>query len=306
MKKTNAPSSLLVHGAMLISTTLVSSSFVVAKAITDDLDPAILIFLRFAIATALFMPYIHRHFSIRLPSSTTLLRYSIISATMVGFLWLMFLALRHTSPLNTSVIFTLVPGISGIYAMILLKEHLGKNRLLSLAFATTGAIWVVFKGNIHLLLDMEFNTGDLIFFAGCLLMGFYNPLIKLFHQKEPVVTMTFWILVTGTCWLLPLSGSQLWDIPWLEIKWSTWAGIVYLAIFTTIITFFISQWATIHLGPTRVMAYSFLYPPIIVIFDFLLGREIPSVQTLPGILLIIPAMIAIQRDSLSCQQVTDT
>ncbi len=127
-------------------------------------------------------------------------------------------------------------------------------------------------------------------------MGLYTPLVKLFHKGEPMAIMTFWILLTGTGWLLLISGYQMLTLDWQAIAGPVWGGIIYLAVFTTIITFFISQWATMHIGPTKVMSYSFLYPPIIVVFEFFLGYGLPPLRTLLGVFVIIASMVIIQRE----------
>ncbi|MCW5210008.1 DMT family transporter, partial [Desulfobulbus sp. US1] len=211
------------------------------------------------------------------------------------FFWLMFLAMRSTTALNTGVIFTLVPSISGLYSAVLLKERLGRYRLIAMIPAILGAIWVLFRGSPAELLAFNLNSGDLIFFGSCLLMAFYTPLVKFFHQEEPMALMTFWILVTGCGWLLLFSGYQLLSVPWGSVSLKIWSGIIYLSIFSTITTFFLSQLCTLSLGPTRVMAYSYLYPPFIVLIEWGFGHPLPSVQVLPGVGLIIAAMFIVQQ-----------
>ena len=105
---------------------------------------------------------------------------------LVAFFWLMFLSLRWTTALNTSVIFTLVPGISGIYSAIILQERLGRYRLLALLFAMAGALWVIFHGDLSKMLSLQLGKGDLIFFYGCLFMAAYTPLVKLLQRSGVV------------------------------------------------------------------------------------------------------------------------
>ena len=261
-----------VHGLMLVAATLVSTSFIVGKAITHALDPAVLTLVRFLLAVLFFAPYVHWKYGLGRPGLRSLGRYAAISASIVGFFWCMFLALRFTSSLNTSALFTLVPGLSGVYGAILLRERLGRARLLAL----------------------DFNRGDLIFLVGCLSMGFYTPLIKLFHRREPMPVMTFWVLVTGCGWLLVLAGPELATTAWGRVEPAIWAGIAYLAVFTTIITFFLTQFSTLYLGPTRVMAYSYFYPALVLGLNWLLGRGLPPLATLPGVLIVLAAMLVLQ------------
>ncbi|WP_456385254.1 DMT family transporter [Desulfolithobacter sp.] len=284
-----------IHLLMILCATLVSTSFTVGDAIANSMDPAVLTLLRFFLAALLFAPWIQIKFGLALPRPADLGRYAIISGALVGFFWLMFQALRSTSALNTSVIFTLVPGISGLYSAVILRERLGRNRLLALALATVGAIWVIFRGDLTLFLSLKMNQGDLLFFIGCLFMALYTPLVKLLHRGESMALMTFWILVTGCGWLLVLGGNRLFQVEWSQINLSVWVGIVYLAVFCTIITFFLSQYAVLFIGPTRVMAYSYLYPPLVIGLEYMSGHPLPSLRTLAGILLIIPAMVVVQR-----------
>jgi len=287
----------LVHAMMLLAAALGSTSFTVGKAIAAGMDPAILTLIRFIVAALLFLPFLCCQYGLKLPAGKTLLRYSIISFTLTGFFWLMFLSLRSTTALNTGVIFTLVPGISSIYSAILLRERLGRYRIMAMVPATIGAIWVLFQGSLERLLAFDLNSGDLIFFCSCLLIAFYTPLVKLLHRGEAMAEMTFWILVTGSGWLLLFSGYRLPAVPWGDINMQVWAGIIYLAVFCTIITFFLSQLSTLYLGPTRVMAYSYLYPPFILVLDWIFGHQLPPLQALPGVALIVAAMFIVQHGS---------
>jgi drug/metabolite transporter (DMT)-like permease len=207
----------------------------------------------------------------------------------------MFKALRYTSALNTSVLYTLVPGLAGIFGALLIHERLGRHRLYALCCGMIGALWVIFRGDIGRLVALDFNRGDIIFLVGCLSMGLYTPLIKMLHRDEPMTLMTFWVLVTGVGWLLLASGFNLFEVPWRQVETYVWAGIIYLAIFTTIITFFLTQFATIRIGPTRVMAYSYFYPLFVLVIDWFTGRGFPPMRILPGILIVLAATFVLQR-----------
>lgn len=126
-------------------------------------------------------------------------------------------------------------------------------------------------------------------------MALYMPLVKLLHRGEPMAVMTLWILITGCGWLLLFAAPKLPTMSWPTVPAMVWGGIGYLAVFTTIVTFFITQWATLHLGPTRVMAYSYLYPPLIVLLEWGLHGKLPALTTMAGVLIILPAMIVVQK-----------
>jgi drug/metabolite transporter (DMT)-like permease len=283
-----------VHLLMLVSAVLVSGSFPVVAAISNDLDPIVLTLIRFSLASVLFAPFIWFRYSLTV-SFAALARYSLISATLVFCFWTMFLALRYTTALNVSTIFTIVPGLAGLYAMVLNRERLGRARLIALFLGIVGALWIIFRGDVALLADFSWNKGDLIFFVGCLVMGLYTPLVRLFHKGESMLQMSFWIMVTGTFWLLLLAGPRLLTVSWPEVSLKVWVGVTYLAVFSTIITFFLTQYALLFLGPTRVAAYSYLYPGIVLVLDLFFAKPWPGIQILPGIVIVLAAMFVVQQ-----------
>ena len=283
-----------VHCLMLLSSVIVSSSFAVGEAITHGLEPSVLLLVRYVVAVLCLAPVLLYNHGLSIPTVKQLGGYSLISASTVGFFWCMFESLRYTNALSTSVIFTLVPGISGIYSAIFLKERLGRGRLWALFFGMVGALWVIFRGDLNRLLGLEVNHGDLLFLAGCFMMAAYTPLVKKLHHHESMMVMTFWVLVTGTGWLLLLSFAGLGAVDWQGVETRVWAGIVYLAVFSTIITFYLTHISTLYLGPTRVMAYSYFYPAFVLIINWGLGKGLPPAIILPGVAVVTLATVVLQ------------
>jgi drug/metabolite transporter (DMT)-like permease len=284
-----------VHAQLIVSRALVAPAFPVGAAITHGLEPAMLILLRFALASLLFAPFVYLRHGLALPRPRALAGYAVISGCLVVFFWCMFTALRTTTALNTGAIVTLVPGIAAIYAAILVRERLGAHRMVALGCGLVGALWVVFRGDFDRFASLTLNGGDLIFFAGCLALGLYGPLVKRFHRQEPAAVMTFWVLVMGTGWLVLINHSAIWRMDWGAIDATVFAGIAYLAVFTTIISFYVAQHATLHIGPTRSSSYSYLTPAMVVAIEFLAGKGLPTLAILPGVVVIFVATFVVQR-----------
>ena len=293
-----------VHLLLFISTTLVSTSFIVAELITDTLDPRVLTFVRFLIAAAILAPVVAVRHGLKI-AAPALFRYGLISGCLVLFFLAMFFSLRFTTSLNISVLFTLVPAISAMYAGFINRERIGVNLLLALAVGLGGAIWVIFRGDLELLMSLAWNRGDLIFFGGCLAMALYTPLLRLLHRGEPMEVMTFWILVTGSLWLLPPSVNILGRIDLGNIPTATWLWIVYLALFSTIVSFYITQYATQIIGPTRTISFSYLYPLLVMLLNFLLGHGWPPLRVLPGVALTVIAMVLLIRPEIGKRKETN-
>ena len=86
------------HGMMVLATLLVATSFPVVASIAGAMESVVLTFLRFALASLLFLPLVAlRHRGYLIPNWRSLARYAALSAPLVGFFFAMFEALRTTT-----------------------------------------------------------------------------------------------------------------------------------------------------------------------------------------------------------------
>ena len=284
-----------VHAGVFVAMFLISFSYPVGEAIANELDTGVLLFLRFALAAAIFAPLVAWRHGIARPGWRTLGGYAAISVSLVTFFWCLFYGLRTTSALNTGAISTLIPGLTALAGAILVGERLGWHRLAALGIGLVGALWVVFRGDWDRFIDLDLNQGDLIVFAGCVAMGFYSPLVKRFHRGEPVMVMTLWVVVINGVLFLLLANSALWTMTWGDVPLFAYGGVASIAIASTVISFFLMQWGAIRLGPTRVQSYSYLLPAFVLAIDWAIGKGLPPLLTIPGIVIVIAASLVIQR-----------
>ena len=71
----------------------------------------------------------------------------------------------------------------------------------------------------------------------------------------------------------------------------TWIAIFYLAIFTTAGTFFLLQFAALRLPASKVLAYNYLTPTLIIMFEGLLGHGWASLSVMAGAVLTILGLV---------------
>ena len=286
------------HALAFLMTVIISTSFPLGEHITHGLDPAVMMCIRFVLASLLMAPIVAWREGLTLPNARSCLRYFALGAPLAFFFWCMFEALRHTSALNTGALFTIVPGLSALFGAVLVGERLGLHRLAALFLGMIGAVWIIFRGDTARLIALEVTIGDGIFLAGCVGFGIYGPLIKRLHRGEPTLVLTFWTLVAATLWLVAASNVKLWRSDWSGVEPVVWGGIVYLAIFSTIVSFFITQYTTLRIGPTRVMAYSYAIPAVVLLLDLALGKPAPPLMTVPGLAIVLAASLVVQRGAI--------
>jgi len=286
------------HALMLVAIVLASTSFPIGAFLADKLDPVILMFLRFILAAFMFLPLMAYKHGVAMPSKKSLIGYSLLGIPLAIFFWAMFEALRYTTQLNTSAIYTAVPAITAVFAFFINSEVTERKRALALSICTVGALWIVFRGEWNLFVGAELNYGDLIFLFGCVVLGLYNPMVKRFHSGEPTIVMTFWVLLSGSLWLLIASVGEMSKVNWSGVGVDVYISVLYLSFFTTLVTFFLINYCTMKIGATKVASYGFLTPFFVIIFSVSLGMESFEPQVVPGLVLVLVGMVVIQVGEL--------
>jgi len=282
------------HFVLLLNVALVSTSFPVGAAITHALDPAALNCVRFALATAVFAVLVTLRGEWRRPAPKDLLRYLLLAASLVGFFVAMFEALRLTSAINTSALFTLVPLFSAAIALALAGQRTPLRQLAFMVLAAFGALWVVFKGSLANALALSLGQGDLIFLAGALSFAFFSPLTRRLDVGENLLSQTFWTLLVGTAMLALIGSASLMKMEWQAVPAVAWSGIVYLAIFTTAVTFYLVKFASLRLPSAKVMSYNYLTPSFVVLMEAIRTGGMPEPMILVGAAITALAMLFLQ------------
>lgn len=282
------------HGAMLLYAFLISTSFPVGEAITNQIEPVVVTFLRFVLAAAVFFVLLVVNEKIVIPKPKDFLRYGLISLSMLVFFIFMFEALKLTTPVKTGAIFTLLPLTSGLIGVLVLRIPMTATQIAALSIGSLGATWVLFDGSLAALIAFDLGRGEFLFALGTLSFATYAPLVKKLHRGESVLAMTFWVLVSGTVILGAFGAPLIIATKWPSVPISAYAGVTYLALFNTAGTFFLAKYASLQLPPAKVMAYTYLTPGFVVMFAaFTYG--LPTLSVMAGIGVTMLAMILLHR-----------
>ncbi len=284
------------HVAMFAFAFLISTSFTVGQAITDAVDPAALTFLRFLMALSIFAALLKAGGEgFGLPGGRDMLRYGWLALLVVTYFVAMFEALRWTDALSTGAVFTLTPLITAVMSRIFLGQRLTAGEGIALIVAGAGALWVMFGGDIEKLARFAIGKGELIFLFGATAYAAYSPSVRKLNAGEPLARLTFWTLAAG-CVLLAVYGWRpITQTDWASVPWPVYLGIAHLAVFTTAISFYLIQYASLDLPSAKVMAYTYLIPAFVLAQTLILGAPWPGASVIAGVAVIAAAMVLLQR-----------
>ena len=83
---------------------------------------------------------------------------------------------------------------------------------------------------------------------------------------------------------------------WLALPPIVWITIAYTSIFASASTFLLLQYASLRIPSAKVMAYTYLTPSWVILWEMALGRPLPPVLILVGVVLTMGALALLLKD----------
>jgi drug/metabolite transporter (DMT)-like permease len=286
------------HLAMLAFSALVAGSFSLGGQVANDIAPAALNAVRFVLSAVVVAAVIGLRGGLGGVMSALVApwRYAILGVLFAVYFVTMFEGLKTAPPVSTAAVFTLTPVMSGIFGYILLRQMFGFRIALALGLGAAGALWVIFRADLAALLAFEIDRGEAIFFWGCVAHAAYTPLVRRLNRGEPILVFTFWTL----CFTAVIIGVWGWQdlaaTDWAGLRPLVWVTLVYVAIAATSMTVFLAQFASMRLPSSKVMAYTYLTPSWVLIWELALGQPMPPLAVLGGIGLTFLALWLLLKD----------
>ncbi|WP_417701640.1 DMT family transporter [Pseudophaeobacter sp.] len=285
------------HGAMLLFSILVAGSFSLGGLIANDIAPMALNAVRFVIAAVVIGAVAGLTGQIRGSYYQAPWRYLVLGAFFACYFVLMFYGLQTADPVSASAVFTLTPVLSGVFGYLLLRQVTSPRMALALCIGAAGALWVIFRADLAALRAFDIGRGEAIYFVGCVAHAIYTPLVRRMNRGESAIGFTFGTLVAGALLLLVVGWGDIWATDWANLPLLVWVGLFYVAIFASAVTFVLLQFASLHLPATKVMAYTYLTPSWVIIWQVALGNPAPRGLVLVGIALTVMALVLLLEDA---------
>lgn len=280
------------HLAMLAFSALVAGSFSLGAQVANDIAPAALNAVRFVISAVAVAAAIGLRggFGAVPGALVAPWRYGILGVLFAVYFVTMFEGLKTAPAVSTAAVFTLTPVMSGIFGYILLRQVFGARIAVALALGAAGALWVIFRADLAALMAFEIGRGEVIFFWGCIAHAAYTPLVRLLNRGEPILVFTFWTLSFSALIIGVWGWRDIVATDWGALRPLVWVTLLYVALAASAMTVYLVQFASMQLPSSKVMAYTYLTPSWVLIWELALGQPMPPVAVLAGIALTFLAL----------------
>jgi drug/metabolite transporter (DMT)-like permease len=186
--------------------------------------------------------------------------------------------------------------MSAVFGWMLLRQITTPRMATALAIGALGAMWVIFRADFSVLLGFEVGRGEAVYFLGCVSHALYTPMVRKLNRGEPAVVFTFGMLVAGGALLTLYGWSDIRATDWAALPGIVWITLLYVAIFASAATFVLLQFATLRLPSAKVMAYSYLTPSWVILWELALGNGAPRGLVLGGVGLTVIALLLLLKD----------
>lgn len=282
---------------MLLFSALVAGSFSLGSIVANEISPSALNAVRFWLGALVIGIAASVTTGLRRDAARAPWRYFILGGLFGAYFVLMFEGLKTAPPVSAAAVFTLTPVLSGMFGWLLLRQVTTPLMALALSIGAAGALWVIFRADLSLALAFEIGRGEVIYFVGCIAHAAYTPMVRKLNRGEPAVVFTFGTLIAGAILLTVAAWSDLAATVWSDLPTIVWITLAYLAIFATAGSFVLVQFAALRLPSAKVMAYTYLTPSWVVLWEIGLGQAAPPVLVLFGIALTFVALGLLLRDT---------
>jgi drug/metabolite transporter (DMT)-like permease len=292
------------HLAMLCFSALVAGSFSLGAMAAPYVSPSALTVLRFALAGSLVGAAALATTGLPRSAWQAPWRYVVLGGLLAAYFVLMFEGLRTAEAVPTAAVFTLTPMMAAGFGWLLLRQVTTARMAVALLVGAVGALWVIFRADFAAAVRFEVGRGEVIFFFGCIAHALYAPMVRKLNRGEPAVVFTFGMMVAGLALLVLWGWRDVVQTDWAALPGIVWICLIYVSVAASAMTFVLLQYATLRLPAAKVMAYTYLVPAWVTLWEIALGRGAPPLQVSGGVVLTVVALALLLKDETAGRGVT--
>ena len=238
-----------------------AGNIVVGRAVLGPVPAVALSFWRwtgaFAVAFWFAWPHLKKDWPVLLANWKIMLA---LAATGIAFFnTAAYVGLADTTALNVLLLQSSLPLIVSIWALILFKERPGVWQLAGIALSLIGVAFVAAHGSVDALFHLMFHRADLWIVAAAVIYGLYVVLLRRRPDVHPLSFMQV-AMGLGACMVAPF---YLWELArgvHMTSDLTNYAGILYMAIFPSFISYLFFNRGVQLIGGARAGQSTHLMP----------------------------------------------
>lgn len=208
-----------------------------------------------------------------------------------------FIGLSMTSPIDASIVVTMLPILTMILAALIIKEPITMMKTIGVLVGASGALLLIFESNnIHA--GNSNLWGNLIVFGAVGSFAIYLTVFKNLIMRYSPITVMKWMFLFGTIVSFPFCYNPLMATDFSLLTSGTLWRVAYMVIFATFTGYLLIPIGQKVLRPTTLSMYNYLQPVVASLLAVAIGMDnFGYPQAISGILVFAGVYIVTQSKS---------
>ena len=215
--------------------------------------------------------------------------FRIIACAFFGMtlnMLMFFKGLSLSSPINSSVVITLVPVILLVMSAVFLKEKITWLKTIGIGLGLIGALMLILFGAKSQPNAPNIPLGNILFIINAFAYSTYLIIVKPLVTKYSSITLMKWFFFFALIINIPIGFSELSSVNWSELPTSAVWQLMFVVIGTTFLTYLFNIYALKQLRPSTIGALIYLQPVLAAFYAILVGADILTSLRIGAALLI--------------------
>jgi len=192
---------------LLITTLFWSGNFIVGKAASlYEIPPFTLNFYRWLLAWLILMPFTFKEIIEKkkyiLDNIRLITALGITSITF--FNSIVYYSLNFTNVINGALMISVIPVMIIFFSWVFKIEKTNIYQITGVIFSLLGVAVIITKAELNILLDLDFNKGDLWMVVAMFSWAIYSVLLKKKKHKLSQISLLEMIITMGLIFLFPI------------------------------------------------------------------------------------------------------
>ena len=205
-------------------------------------------------------------------------------------------AIARTAPVDLSIITTITPILTMLFAALFLKEPITWKKVLGVFVSFGGIVWLILQSvAVGGGAESTEPMGVVFCIANCgvfaLYLGTCRPLISRYSS----VTLMKWMFLVSFIVSLPFALPRIVVTDFAAVPAHVWWEVAFLVFFATFIAYFLIPIGQQRIRPTLVSMYGYLQPIIAIGVAIAMGMDSLTVTKIVAALLVFAGVYIVNQ-----------
>ena len=176
---------------------------------------------------------------------------------------------NYTSPIDATVISTMLPIVTMIFAAIILKESITGMKVVGIAVGAAGALTLVFGGGGSSVGGGL--LGDALCFTAQVSCALYMVIFSNTIHRYSVVTLMKWLFLFSAIIVTMVTWPSVVAVDYASLPLKAWGEMLFIVFGGTFLSYIFFTGGQKLLRPTVVSMYNYVQPIVATVLSVAMG-----------------------------------